>query len=72
MTVFEQIGQKLKAARESRGLTLGQIYDKTKISTANLQAIEQGDADQLPEAVFCTGVHKRHAGTVGLNGPKFN
>ena len=55
MTVFEQIGQKLRNARESRGLTVGQIYDKTKISTANLEAIENGDIDQLPEPVYVSG-----------------
>ena len=68
MTGFEQIGQKLKAARESRGLSISQIYDKTKISTANLEAIEEGDYDQLPEAVYVTGFIKRYAETVGLNG----
>ncbi|MCA9817586.1 MAG: DUF4115 domain-containing protein [Cyanobacteriota/Melainabacteria group bacterium] len=68
MSVFEQIGQKLKAARESRGLSLGQIYDKTKISTANLEAIESGDIDQLPEPVYVSGFIKRYAECVGLNG----
>ena len=68
MTVFEQIGQKLRNARESRGLTVGQIYDKTKISTANLEAIENGDIDQLPEPVYVSGFIKRYAECVGLNG----
>lgn len=68
MTVFEQIGQKLKMARESKGLSLGQIYDRTKISTANLEAIEAGDIDQLPEPVYVSGFIKRYAECVGLNG----
>ena len=65
---LEQIGQKLKNARESRGLTLGQIYDKTKIPTSNLEAIENGDSEQLPESVYVAGFIKRYADILGLNG----
>lgn len=68
MSSLEQIGQKLKNARESRGLTLGQIYDKTKIPTSNLEAIETGDAEQLPEPVYVAGFIKRYADLLGLNG----
>lgn len=68
VSVFEQIGQKLKSARESRGLSIGQIYDRTKISMANLEAIENGDLDQLPEPVYVSGFIKRYAECVGLNG----
>lgn len=68
MSSLEQIGQKIKAARESRGLTLGQIYDKTKIPTSNLEAIETGDFEQLPEPVYVAGFIKRYADCVGLNG----
>lgn len=68
MSSLEQIGQKLKSARESRGLSLGQIYDRTKIPTTNLEAIESGDNEQLPEPVYVAGFIKRYADCVGLNG----
>ncbi len=68
MSSLEQIGQKLKGARESRGLTLGQIYDRTKIPQSNLEAIEMGDLGQLPEPVYIAGFIKRYADCVGLNG----
>ncbi len=68
MSSLEHIGQKLKAAREGRGLTLGQIYDKTKIPTSNLEAIEAADYEQLPEPVYVAGFIKRYADCVGLNG----
>lgn len=68
MSSLEQIGQKLKNARESKGLTLGQIYDKTKIPTSNLEAIETGDSEQLPEPVYVAGFIKRYADLLGLNG----
>lgn len=68
MSTLEKIGQKLKAARESRGLSLGQIYDRTKIPTSNLEAIEGGAFEQLPEPVYVAGFIKRYAECVGLNG----
>lgn len=68
MSSLEQIGQKLKNARESKGLTLGQIYDKTKIPSSNLEAIESGDTEQLPEPVYVAGFIKRYAEVLGLNG----
>jgi len=65
---FEQIGQKLKSARESQGLTLNQIWEKTKIPMHHLQSVETGVTDDLPEAVYVAGFIKRYADVLGLNG----
>lgn len=65
---LEQIGQKLKNARESQGLTLAQIYERTKIPVNHLQAIDTGVTDDLPEPVYVAGFIKRYAECVGLNG----
>jgi cytoskeletal protein RodZ len=65
---LEQIGQKLKNAREGQGLTLAQIYERTKIPVNHLQAIDTGIADDLPEPVYVAGFIKRYAECVGLNG----
>lgn len=65
---LEQIGQKLKAAREAQGLSLRQVYEKTKIPVGHLQAIENGIGDDLPETVYVAGFIKRYAEYVGLNG----
>ncbi len=65
---LEQIGQKLKSAREGQGLTLAQIYERTKIPVNHLQAIDTGVADDLPEPVYVAGFIKRYAECVGLNG----
>lgn len=62
------IGQKLKSAREAQGLTLVQIYERTKIPLNHLQAVEQGDTDELPEPVFIFGFIKRYAECIGLDG----
>ncbi len=62
------IGQKLRAAREAQGLTLVQVYERTKIPLNHLQAVEQGDVDELPEPVFIFGFIKRYAECIGLDG----
>jgi cytoskeleton protein RodZ len=65
---LDQIGQKLKAAREGQGLSLSQIYERTKIPTNHLQSIDDGQMDELPEPVYVAGFIKRYGDCVGLNG----
>jgi cytoskeletal protein RodZ len=62
------IGQKLRSAREAQGLTLVQVYERTKIPLNHLQSVEQGDSDELPEPVFIFGFIKRYAECIGLDG----
>jgi cytoskeleton protein RodZ len=65
---LETIGQKLKAARESQGLSLRQIYERTKIPINHLQSIDTGTPDDLPEPVYVAGFIKRYAECIGLDG----
>ncbi|MDQ5964180.1 MAG: Helix-turn-helix protein [Cyanobacteriota bacterium erpe_2018_sw_39hr_WHONDRS-SW48-000098_B_bin.30] len=65
---LEQIGQKLKSAREMQGLSLGQVYDRTKIPMSSLEAIETGRGDDLPEPVYVAGFIKRYGDMLGLSG----
>jgi cytoskeletal protein RodZ len=65
---LEAIGQKLKAAREGQGLSLRQIYERTKIPINHLQAIDSGQPDDLPEPVYVAGFIKRYAECIGLDG----
>jgi cytoskeleton protein RodZ len=65
---LEQIGLKLKAARETQGLSLRQIHDRTKIPIGHLQALDGGMCDDLPEPVYVAGFIKRYGDCVGLNG----
>ncbi len=62
------IGQKLKSAREAQGLTLAQVYERTKIPLNHLNSVEQGDSEELPEPVFIFGFIKRYAECIGLDG----
>lgn len=65
---LEAIGQKLKAAREAQGLSLRQIYERTKIPINHLQSIDTGMPDDLPEPVYVAGFIKRYAECIGLDG----
>jgi len=65
---LDQIGAKLRATREGQNLSLGQVYDRTKIPPNHLEAIESGISDDLPEPVYVAGFIKRYGDMLGLNG----
>ena len=46
------MGQRLRQAREARGLNLRQLALETRISTAVLEALERGWRDRLPEPAY--------------------
>jgi cytoskeleton protein RodZ len=52
---FALIGQRLKALRESRGMTLQDISARTRINQSFLDKIEQGDMAGLPGLAFVKG-----------------
>jgi len=55
-----------KSIRESRGLTLKDIYKSTRISITNLAAIENSDFHLLPPPVFTKSFIKIYAKAVGV------
>lgn len=63
---LDQIGQKLKSARDVSGLSLAQIQEKTKIPYNHLASIDAGNFDDLPEPVYVSGFIRRYAECVGL------
>ena len=54
---LDQIGQKLKSARDLSGLSLAQIQEKTKIPYNHLASIDAGNFDDLPEPVLCVWLY---------------
>jgi cytoskeleton protein RodZ len=60
-------GDKLRAARERRGLSLRQIANATKISMITLEALERNDIARLPGGIFSRGVVRSYAIEVGLD-----
>ena len=53
--IFSEIGLKLRAAREAKGMTLRDISEWTRISPTFLEKIERGEVEGLPGLTFVRG-----------------
>src|SRR5215510_7948586 len=63
----DDFGQKLRDARERRGLSLRQIASATKISLLTLEALERNDIARLPGGIFSRAFVRSYALEVGLD-----
>ena len=63
----DDFGQKLREARERRGLSLRQIASATKISMITLEALERNDIARLPGGIFSRAFVRSYALEVGLD-----
>lgn len=61
------LGEKLRQAREDKGLTLSEVSEHTRISPLYLQSIENDDYKILPGGIFNKGFVKSYAKFVGVN-----
>ncbi|MEW6723659.1 MAG: RodZ domain-containing protein [Bacillota bacterium] len=64
------IGERLRAAREARNLSLEQAQAETKIRSKYLQALESGQWDELPGpgSVYLKGFLRYYGNYLGLDG----
>jgi cytoskeletal protein RodZ len=60
-------GNKLREARERRGITLREIANTTKISVSALEALERNDISRLPGGIFSRAFVRSYASEVGLD-----
>ena len=61
------VGERLKAAREEKGLSVEDIAAQTRIPQRHLESIENGDWENLPAPTYTIGFAKNYASTVGLD-----
>jgi len=61
------VGQRLKEAREAKGLSVEDVAAQTRIPTRHLTSLEESDWDKLPAATYSVGFAKNYAGVVGLD-----
>ncbi|MEG4404443.1 RodZ domain-containing protein [Microcoleus sp. MON2_D5] len=66
-----EIGTQLRQYREQQSICLDKVAVVTMIRRNLLQAIEDGQLDQLPEPVYTQGLIKRYAEAMGLDGTQF-
>lgn len=62
------VGEKLRAARQDRGLTLDEVAAMTRVPTRHLEHIENGRWESLPAITYSLGFARAYAKVVGLNG----
>ena len=63
----EDVGARLRAAREARDMELRDIAATTKISVGALEAVEQNDFGLLPGGIFTRAFVRTFAAEVGLD-----
>ena len=76
MSEFEQdqlfgtpVGERLRAAREEKGMSLDDVARQTRIPIRHLEHIERGEWDALPATTYSVGFARSYANCVGLDGP---
>jgi cytoskeletal protein RodZ len=62
----QSIGEKLRLAREARGIALREISEQTRISIRYLEAIEADDYKRLPGGIFNRSFIRAYAKFVGV------
>ncbi len=67
-TVCRQIGETLRRARETQGISIGQLYSQTFVQVFYIKAIESGRIEQLPEDIYLRGFIRRLGNALGLDG----
>ena len=61
------VGERLRAAREEKGLSLEDIAAQTRIPQRHLESLEMAAWDRLPAPTYTTGFAKSYATAVGLD-----
>lgn len=64
------LGAALRAKRQSEGLPLDAIAQRTRVRRAYLQAVEESNWDALPPGPYAAGYVRLYAEALGLNGQK--
>lgn len=61
------LGEKLRQAREERGITISEVAEQTRISPLYIESIERDDYRTLPGGIFNKGFVKSFAKYVGVD-----
>ncbi|MGO9994361.1 MAG: helix-turn-helix domain-containing protein [Steroidobacteraceae bacterium] len=62
----ETLGERLKAAREAKGLSAQKAADEMHLDAWVIEALESGDYVRIGPSVYVKGHLKRYAGLIGL------
>jgi cytoskeletal protein RodZ len=62
------VGERLRRAREEKGLSLDDVARQTRIPTRHLEHIERSEWDAMPAITYSVGFARSYANAVGLDG----
>lgn len=65
---METLGQRLKKAREEKGITIEQAHSQTKIQQHTLISMEEDKFKDIAASVYVKGFLKKYAQFLGLDG----
>src|SRR5690349_21087309 len=63
----ESLGEKLRTAREARGVSISEVAEQTRISPLYLEAIDVDNYKSLPGGIFNKGFVRSYAKYVGID-----
>ncbi len=66
--MIRQVGQELLRVRLERSLTIEQLHNQTLVPPRQIEALELGRIELMPEDVYVRGFIRRIARALGLNG----
>lgn len=61
------LGEKLRQAREEKGISIGEVSEQTRISPLYIECIENDDYKPLPGGIFNKGFVKSYAKFIGID-----
>ena len=64
---LQRLGQRLAQARQAQGISLDDQAERLHMGAEQLRALEEGNREELPEAVFVVAQARRVAASLGLN-----
>jgi len=64
---METLGEMLKRVREGRGLTLDDLYNRTRIHKAYIEALEEDRYEVFPAPTYVVGFLGAYARALGLD-----
>src|SRR3954453_3081864 len=68
-SVGTPIGERLRIAREAKGLSLDDVARQTRIPVRHLEHIEREEWESLPAITYSVGFVRSYANVVDLDGP---
>lgn len=66
-TAVASVGERLRSAREEKGITLEDIAAQTRIPRRHLESLENSDWEHLPAPTYTIGFARSYASSVGLD-----